>query len=294
MQQLVDLESKHDHLLQENRSLAEAKFHAEKGLEDALHNAERNHNTLSEGIQTRDVQLREKDNEIGHLRQVLESVQAEVTRLGQAHEGLSVENTQLRGIHDSHGTLQEQHENATRELEDLRGQHAELSTGIEDVVRRQINSALEEKNIELERLRAELDRAKEEVRTLKAQILRSKPSDSFLVVRDEDYFDTACQHLCQHIQQWVLRFSKFSDRVPCLLLDDIEDEKIRDRVELSVLDDSEVDDFLSDRVKRRDIFMSVVMTMVWEYVFTRYLFGMDREQRQKLKQLEKTLSEVGK
>jgi len=35
------------------------------------------------------------------------------------------------------------------------------------------------------------------------------------------------------------------------------------------------------------------MTMIWEYVFTRYLFGMDREQRQKLKALEKTLSEVG-
>ena len=39
--------------------------------------------------------------------------------------------------------------------------------------------------------------------------------------------------------------------------------------------------------------MSVVMTMVWEYVFTRYLFGMDREQRKKLKDLEKLLEEVG-
>ena len=29
--------------------------------------------------------------------------------------------------------------------------------------------------------------------------------------------------------------------------------------------------------------MSVVMAMVWEYVFTRYLFGMDRDQRKKLK-----------
>jgi hypothetical protein len=35
------------------------------------------------------------------------------------------------------------------------------------------------------------------------------------------------------------------------------------------------------------------MTMIWEYIFTRYLFGMDREQRQKLKQLEKNLSDVG-
>jgi len=54
-----------------------------------------------------------------------------------------------------------------------------------------------------------------------------------------------------------------------------------------------VDIYLADRVKRRDVFMSVVMTMIWEYIFTRYLFGMDREQRQKLKQLEKNLSDVG-
>jgi len=39
--------------------------------------------------------------------------------------------------------------------------------------------------------------------------------------------------------------------------------------------------------------MSMTMTMIWDFVFTRYLFGMDREQRQKLKQLEKTLLEVG-
>jgi hypothetical protein len=35
------------------------------------------------------------------------------------------------------------------------------------------------------------------------------------------------------------------------------------------------------------------MAMIWEYIFARYLFGMDREQRQKLKSLEKQLSEIG-
>jgi hypothetical protein len=38
--------------------------------------------------------------------------------------------------------------------------------------------------------------------------------------------------------------------------------------------------------------MSVVMTMISEYVLTRYLFGIDRERRQKLKQLEKNLGEL--
>jgi len=41
------------------------------------------------------------------------------------------------------------------------------------------------------------------------------------------------------------------------------------------------------------VFMSIVMSMMWEHVFTRYLFGMDRDQRQKLKTLEKTLTEIG-
>jgi len=37
----------------------------------------------------------------------------------------------------------------------------------------------------------------------------------------------------------------------------------------------------------------VVMSMIFEYVFLRYLFGMNQEQRQKLKKLEKQLSDIG-
>ena len=114
-----------------------------------------------------------------------------------------------------------------------------------------------------------------------------------MVVRDEDYFENACQQLCQHVQQWVLRFSKFSDTRVCRATSEVRDEKIVDRFDNAILDGSDVDLYLGDRVKRRDVFMSVVMTMIWEFVFTRYLFGMDRDQRQKLKQLEKNLMEVG-
>jgi len=91
----------------------------------------------------------------------------------------------------------------------------------------------------------------------------------------------------------VLRFSKFSDLKLCRSTNEVRDEKIVDRFDNAILDGSDVDSYLKDRVKRRDVFMSVVMTMIWEYVFTRYLFGMDREQRQKLKLLEKNLGEVG-
>jgi len=79
----------------------------------------------------------------------------------------------------------------------------------------------------------------------------------------------------------------------CRLTGEINDEKIIDRLDNAVLDGSDVDAYLTDRVRRRDIFMSMTMTMIWEFVFTRYLFGMDREQRQKLKALEKLLSDVG-
>jgi hypothetical protein len=127
------------------------------------------------------------------------------------------------------------------------------------------------------------------------QILLSKANDdiSFLTVRDEDYFDNACQQLCQSVQQFVLRFSKFSDHRACRLTTEINNDKTIDRLDNAILDDSDVDIYLADRVKRRDVFMSITMTMVWEFIFTRYLFGIDREYRQQLKALENTLSKVG-
>ena len=79
----------------------------------------------------------------------------------------------------------------------------------------------------------------------------------------------------------------------CRMTSEINDEKLIDRLDNAVLDGSDVDKYLGDRVRRRDIFMSMTTTMIWEFVFTRYLFGMDREQRQKLKTLEKQLSDVG-
>ncbi|EAQ83445.1 hypothetical protein CHGG_09849 [Chaetomium globosum CBS 148.51] len=112
-------------------------------------------------------------------------------------------------------------------------------------------------------------------------------------VYDVDYFDMRCQQLFKGVNQWVLRFSKFSDMRASRLSSEIKDERILDRLDNSVLDGSDVDTYLNDRVKRRDIFASMVMTMIWEYIFTRYLFGMDREQRLRLKTLEKQLSDIG-
>ena len=301
MQQIQDLESRLDQLASENRLLVTAKINAEQELGDLHFAQNRAESATKEAVETRDLQLTEKDVESARIREELAWLQKEVTRLTEVNEGLTATNMGLASsTNERFGQLQADHaethrrwQDASRELETMRAQHAQLSTGMEEIVRHEISTALAEKNAEINRLNKELDVTTQKVRELQQKILASKKDDETLNFRDEDYFDSACQQLCQHVQQWVLRFSKFSDTRICRLTSEVRDEKIVDRFDNAILDGTEVDVYLADRTKRRDVFMSVVMTMVWEYIFTRYLFGMDREQRQKLKSLEKSLSEVG-
>ncbi len=278
--QVLDLESKVEQLIAENRMLAEAKSQAEQTLASTSNAS---------------TSLTEKDAEIDSLKRTLDWLQNEVTRLTEVNEGLNSAHIELGRQHnDQYGALESQHAQATRELQEVRDAHDNLSAGMEGIVRNQVQGAVQEKDQEITQLRAELDAAKEQIREMQRQILASKANEvDFLTVRDEDYFDNACQSLCQHVQQWVLRFSKFSDMRACRLSSEINNEKTLDRLDNAILDGSDVDTYLADRIKRRDVFMSMTMNMVWEFIFTRYLFGMDREQRQKLKSLEKTLSEVG-
>jgi hypothetical protein len=276
----------------ENRLLATEKATAEEALKAHTLTQRRN----EKAIETRDITLRDKDLEIQQLKSTLEWLQREVAKLTEANEGLTATNASLVASHahevSQSAEYKQQWEISAQDFRDLEEQHTQLAAGMEGIVRHEIDTALAEKNAELRRLRGELAVAQEKIKELQAQIIASA-RDDVLVFRDEDYFDAACQKLCQHVQQWVLRFSKFSDTRVCRLTSEIRDEKIADRFDNSILDGSDADTYLADRVKRRDVFMSVVMTMVWEYIFTRYLFGMDREQRQKLKTLEKQLTEVG-
>lgn len=272
MQQIQDLQSRIDQLAGENRNLAEAKITAERHLEDFHLDQHKTEYATKEALRNTESQLRERDEEIARL-------QHEIAGMAAMHEERA------------------QWEEGSRELETLRSQHQELSTGMNSVIRHEIDAAMIQKNAEIESLQRDLAVAKDKIRELQSQILARGSAggddDDIIDTKDEDYFDSACQQLCQHVQQWVLRFSKFSDTRVCRTTSEVRDEKIVDRFDNSILDGSDVDIYLADRVKRRDVFMSVVMTMIWEYVFTRYLFGMDREQRQKLKQLEKNLAEVG-
>ncbi|ORY66273.1 uncharacterized protein BCR38DRAFT_340031 [Pseudomassariella vexata] len=264
--QVLELESKVEQLISENRMLADAKAQAEN---NSHHRAA--------------ATIAERDAVIESLRADLNWMKKEIQRLTEVNEGLNSANAHLAHQHNErYGRLEIEHASASQELERYRG------------TRGQYTKALQEKDAEIEDLRRQLEATKEQVREMQRQILANKPPDAgFLRLKDEDHFDHRCQQLCAHVQQWVLRFSKFSDMRACRLTNEINDEKIIDRLDNSVLDGSDVDDYLGDRVKRRDVFMSMTMNMIWEFVFTRYLFGMDREQRQKLKSLEKLLSDVG-
>ncbi|HEY2216212.1 MAG TPA: hypothetical protein VGH21_01870, partial [Solirubrobacteraceae bacterium] len=265
--QVLELESRVEQLMQENRFLAESRAQAEASL----------------GQHSGTV-IAERDAEIETLRQSIAFLQHEVDRLTEVNAGLNSATAQLASTHtDRYRDLETQHSEASRELEEVRSAHMQHS------------QTLEEKDAEIAQLRQQLDETKAQILDMQRQILDTKPADAdFLSIRDIDYFDHRCQQLCSHVQQWVLRFSKFSDMRACRLTSEINDEKVIDRLDNAVLDGSDVDTtYLNDRVRRRDIFMSMTMNMIWEFVFTRYLFGMDREQRQKLKSLEKQLQEVG-
>ncbi|OQE19745.1 hypothetical protein PENFLA_c018G08917 [Penicillium flavigenum] len=286
MQHLQDIETRLDQLISENRLLIAARDEAE----DKLRNTTVARRKSDRALNTRDGDLRDRESEVEQLKNSVEWLQKEISRLTQENEGLTASNSALAAAHAAE--VNSVRESSTRELADLQSQHNQLSSQIEDRVRQEIESALAQKDIELRRLRTELEEARDKVKELQQQIAASV-HDNALVFRDEEYFDAACQKLCGHVQSWVVRFSKHNDKRRCRPLSELQDEKMADRFDNALLDGSDPDAYLSDRVRRRDVFMSVVMTMVWEYIFTRYLFGMDREQRQKLKSLEKQLGEVG-
>jgi hypothetical protein len=275
--QVLELESKVEQLLAENRLLSDARNHAEQNL------SQRATSVLSE-----------RDAEIEKLKQSLQFLQNEVSRLTEVNEGLTSANAELASKDNSrYAGLEASSGDGSRGLDLAAGGAAGAAAGAAATVA-SYQQSIQEKDDEIADLRAQLEDAKERVREMQRQILASKAGEAeFLEILDEDHFDHRCQQLCSHVQQWVLRFSKFSDMRACRLTSEINDEKTIDRLDNAVLDGSDVDVYLKDRVRRRDIFMSMTMNMIWEFVFTRYLFGMDREQRQKLKSLEKLLTEVG-
>ncbi|KAL1889351.1 hypothetical protein Cpir12675_005824 [Ceratocystis pirilliformis] len=253
--QVIELTNHVNQLIEENQALMEERQNFEVGI-----------------ARQAAAVLTERNAEIDNLKHTLIQVRKELSRIREVNSGLK----------DANNRLSTKNTEATREIERSRAIH-------EDV-----DKAIQERDQEIANLRSQLEESRARIRELQAQILASAGApETYLHIFNEDHFDTRCNSLFQHIQQWVLRFSKFSDMHICRPTIHIHDEKILDRLDNAVLDGTNVDHYLRDRVKRRDVFMSVTMNMVWEFVFTRFLFGMDREQRGKLKQLEKHLSDIG-
>lgn len=286
MQHLQELETRLDQLISENRLLIAARDAAE----DKLKKTTIARRKSDQALNSQNTDLRDREEEVEELKKSVEWFQKEVNRLTKENEGLNSTNNNLAAVHAQE--LREIRESSAREIEELRTQYQQATADTQERIRREVDMALAQKNADLRRLREELESARDKVKRLQQQLAASA-RDDVVVFRDEDFFEAACHKLSGYVQQWVLRFSKHSDHRRCRRLSDLQDDKLVDRLDNAILDGSDVESYLADRVRRRDVFTSVVMTMVWEFVFARYMFGMDREQRQKLKILEKQLTEAG-
>ena len=281
----AEMEQRLAMLASENNLLQTAKSNAEQRLEEQAQDHSQQRESYDIAIREHKAYIAEKDSKLHDLSNILDELRHQVAHLTKTNEELLQSREQeAKGQHDW--------ERTSRDLEDLRVQHTRLANEHEDIIAREVDKIHQEKEIDLQNLRDELESAKEQVRKLQQQILASGSMDD-IVEHDEDYFDAQCQDLCKHLISWVKRFSKLSDNKRCFLASEIRDNAHRELFEDSMLDGSEVDDYLQDRHKRRDVFMSIIMTLTFRHVFARYLFGMDREHRQKLKTLDKTLQEVG-
>lgn len=291
----ADLEQKLEQLAAEHRSLQHAKSAVDRRLEEQARDHDQQRRTYEDAMQDHKSYLSEKDMELERLHGILDSFKTQVAELTAVNEELhssrDIDAADTNGDH-SFALLASQHRNATRELEELREQHTRLANDHEDILEREITAIREEKDYEIQQLQDELEAAKDQIRSLQQQILESRPGEEH-IERDEDYFEAKCTVLCQHVQQWVLRFSKLSDGRACRLVGQLGNESLSDLFDDAILDGSEADDCLQDRIKRRDIFMSVVMSRIFEHIFARYLFGLDREHRKKLKDLDQTLMNNG-
>jgi len=268
--QVLELQAKVEQLMMENRRLADGKVHAEFGIR------QRAEEIITEQKSRHEAALANRQVHIESLQREVDSLKEDVGRLAEVNEGLSsatsqlaVQHTQIRQLENKHRSNLTSSTASPRELEF-------------DVT-------------EMARLRSELDAARDRIRGMQRQMRATVAlaSDDFLSIHDDTHFADRCRQLFSHARQWVLRFSKFSDMRACRLTREIDDEKTVDRLDNSMVDGSDVDSYLRDRVRRRDVFLSMTASMLWEFVFTRYLFGMDREQRQKIKGLERQLADCG-
>lgn len=295
--QIVDLENRLEGLAAENTNLTQEKANIEKTLTESLQRHKNDSAIFTHELETRNVLLTEKDSEITELKKKLDYYREEVVRLSQTNDSLAATNTKLSTSYKfSYAALAGKYERKREQLAVLSKENLELQASFSEVqatMENVIRNQLQEKDSELERLRDELGKAREEVRKLQQQV-STRQDNKYIDTKDLQHFSGSCQQLFRSLKIWCNQFSSFSAGKKCLHVHRIADEAARDRVEDVMLDDRGVRKMLKDENRRPEVFVAITMRMIWEHVFTRYLFGLEVDERQKLLSLERTLAENGK
>ncbi|KAF3117102.1 hypothetical protein TWF706_000301 [Orbilia oligospora] len=299
--QMLDLETRLRTLNEQNSQLSgelarlqQDSNTSSKKMEAVVYKHLQERSALVEALEIRSLAVSERESQIETLKKNLEWYKQEDDNLTQQIRQLRLNNEQLIA---TEATQRQQYERKREQLHSLSQQHSDLqeqytalSSGLNDIINQQVATVTQAKDTEIEKLKQELATAKNNANKLQVKL---NAMNRYIDAKDEVFFARSCGHLFNAVQQWCVKFSKFSDSASCVDFDAITNESVKDLMESVVLDGSDVRAMLRDRVKRREIFMAMTMSLIWELIFCRYMFGLDAEERKKLKSLEEKLNEVG-
>jgi hypothetical protein len=91
-------------------------------------------------------------------------------------------------------------------------------------------------------------------------------------MRNPAHFTAASEALFQMVQKWCRNFSRLSTGRRCISMHRFTDDTIRERFESVMLDDRGVRNILKDESRRATALSAILRRLIWEFVFTRYLF----------------------
>ncbi|RPB19222.1 hypothetical protein L211DRAFT_642536 [Terfezia boudieri ATCC MYA-4762] len=310
--QLLDLENQVSKLTTENTELE----HQNAQLMEESNRYRHQVTKLDDSLDKQKELLAKRDRELLELQESVAFYRKEVTRLSEANDSLGATNNTIQDafkkdiaqINKKYDRKREQLIQLSKEHSEMQKQYSDLQGGMEKIIRQEIKVAIQDKDAEIDKLKDELGKAWLMVKKLQkeaftaaaeaaqqishAQETGKKEVNKYLNLKPEEYFPTAWKDFTDSILNWCGKFSRGSER-SCLSLHRIADEWVRDRVEVVMLDDAGVRRLLKDKTKREIVLAAVVMRIIREAIFTRYLFGLTAEERQKLNGLERHLAESG-
>jgi len=291
---LMDLEQKVELLGTENSTLLHEKANLVKSLAKTRADQQEATTALTQKLESADKVLADKNAEIDELTKKLAWYQEEMARL----QGDNATLTKLQAAYKlSHASISTRYDKKSQQLLELTNEHTELQERYKSLQEQREHSQavadeIQAKDAELQLLRSELQKARDEVRSLERKVM-SRQSNRYLDIKDPSHFADSASVLFQEVQKWSEDFSHFSLGRRCIHVHRVTDEEIKNRFENVMLDDRGVRRMLKDEAQRGTAITAIMMRLIWEFVFTRYLFGLEAEERQKLLSLERTLAEVG-